>query len=115
MRSSGTSVTSLLSTTASGTASGATATNDTAVTAVPKKDGPPIGAIAGGAAGGALVLAIIVGLLVYYFCHAKKSRKGHEETISRRQSDLPAMAAAHDKDKGLYSPEGKYRVSSIAV
>ncbi|KAF2132244.1 hypothetical protein P153DRAFT_429415 [Dothidotthia symphoricarpi CBS 119687] len=47
---------------------------------------PPVAAIAGGAAGGAFVLAVIVGLLIYYVCLAKKSRKNHQETVERRLS-----------------------------
>jgi hypothetical protein len=99
---------STLSTTTTSVASAAaSATTGAAITAIPHKDGPPIAAIAGGAVGGVLVLAVIAGLLIYYCCHAKKSRKGHEETVARRQSDLPAMAVAQDT-KGFHSSEGKF-------
>jgi hypothetical protein len=111
LRASSTIVTSTIATTASGTgtasAGGATVTTEPAFTFAPKKDGPNVGAIAGGVVGGVVVLAAIIGLLVYYFCFAKRSRKGHEETLERRQSDLPGMTAAHEKPKGVYSPDGK--------
>lgn len=73
---------------------------------VPQSNGPPVGAIAGGAVGGTVALAVIAGLLIYYFCHAKKSRKGHDDTIARRESDIPAMAVAHDSTKGTYPNDG---------
>jgi hypothetical protein len=105
--SSGANVTSTLATTASGTGSAATATKETAATAVPEKKDMPVGAIAGGVVGGVVVLAVIIGFVVYYCCHAKKSRKGYENTVGHQQSDVPVMAAAYDKDKGIYSPEGQ--------
>ncbi|KAF1841501.1 uncharacterized protein K460DRAFT_168562 [Cucurbitaria berberidis CBS 394.84] len=61
-----------------------------------------VGAIAGGAAGGAFGLALIIGLVLYYCCHAKKSRKGHADTVVRRLSDLPARTA--EKDKAVPRP-----------
>jgi hypothetical protein len=94
---------------ASRTSLAASATKDAASTVVPKKDGPPVAAIAGGAAGGVFALALIVGFLIYYFCYAKKSRKGHEDAVDHRQSDLPAMAVAQEKEKGMHSPDGKHR------
>jgi hypothetical protein len=90
-----------------GTAGAGATTNDAAATVMPKKDGPNVGATAGGVVGGAFVIAVIIGLLVYFFCYAKRSRKGHEENLERRQSDLPAMTAAHEKPNGVYSPDGK--------
>ncbi|CAO2657608.1 Nn.00g037340.m01.CDS01 [Neocucurbitaria sp. VM-36] len=78
-------------------------TSDTATTATPAtliNSSEPknhVAAIAGGAAGGAFGLAVILALLIYYFCHAKKSRKGHTDTVVRRLSDLPAMTAEKDK------------------
>ncbi|KAH7078201.1 hypothetical protein FB567DRAFT_129426 [Paraphoma chrysanthemicola] len=89
-----------LSTAISSATGSPTSTRDAAVNVAPVKNGPPVAAIAGGAAGGALALAVIVGLLIYYFCHAKKSRKDHEETVIRRESDLPAMMAAQAKNPG---------------
>jgi hypothetical protein len=103
----GISTTSTTAASRTGTAGAGTATKDAAATAMPNKNGPNVGAIAGGVVGGAFVLAVIIGLLVYFFCYAKRSRKGHEETLERRQSDLPAMTAAHEKPKGVYSPDGK--------
>jgi hypothetical protein len=90
-----------------GTAGAGATTNDAAATVMPKKDGPNVGATAGGVVGGAFVIAVIIGLLVYFFCYAKRSRKGHEENLERRQSDLPVMTAAHEKPNGIYSPDGK--------
>ncbi|KAF2856586.1 hypothetical protein T440DRAFT_437420 [Plenodomus tracheiphilus IPT5] len=46
------------------------------------KDSTPVAAIAGGTAGGVLALAIITGLLIYYCCFLKKSRKAHVERIA---------------------------------
>ncbi|KAF2031270.1 hypothetical protein EK21DRAFT_88198 [Setomelanomma holmii] len=80
-----------------------------AATVSPIKSGPPVAAIAGGAAGGASVLAILIGLLIYYFCHAKKSRNGHEDTVDRRESDLPAMTSIQVKHNGHDTPPPGYR------
>lgn len=70
-----------------------TSAAQTSPAAIQHKDGPSVAAIAGGAAGGAFAIALVIGLLIYYFCHAKKSRRGHEETVVRRESDMAAMGA----------------------
>jgi hypothetical protein len=85
-----------------------TATSAAAVISVPKKE--PVAAIAGGAAGGALALAAVIGLLIYYFCHAKKSRKGHDDSVSERQSDVPDMVAAQAGLEGSKPHDGKWPV-----
>ncbi|KAH8726974.1 hypothetical protein GQ44DRAFT_825529 [Phaeosphaeriaceae sp. PMI808] len=76
------------------------------------KSGPPVAAIAGGVAGAGVGLAIIIGLLIYFICHAKKSRQGHKESLSRRQSDLSAMMAEHNKSAGTYPPDAPPGYSS---
>ncbi|KAH7406142.1 hypothetical protein DE146DRAFT_434861 [Phaeosphaeria sp. MPI-PUGE-AT-0046c] len=102
---------STLATIASGSSSSTTtpspASQASAAAALPKKDSPPTAAIAGGAAGGAFAIALAIGLLIYYCCHAKKSRKGHEETVVHRESDLPAMVSVQGKDSEMRSPDGK--------
>lgn len=80
------------------------AQTSSATASAASNDKTPVAAIAGGAAGGAFALAAIITLLVYYCCHAKKSRRGHTDTVVRRLSDLPAMMAERDK-AGL--PDGK--------
>lgn len=85
-------------------------TTSATASAVPK-DKAPVAAIAGGAAGGAFALAVIITLLVYYCCHAKKSRRGHTDTVVRRLSDLPAMMAERDK-AGLSAPDAPPGYSS---
>jgi uncharacterized protein HemX len=56
------------------------------VTSSPAPAEKPIAAIAGGAAGGGVGLAIIIGLLIYYICHAKKSRDKHKDEVEQRLS-----------------------------
>jgi hypothetical protein len=84
-----------------------TATNSAESAPAPKKE--PVAAIAGGAAGGALALAAVVALFVYYFCHAKKSRKGHDDSIAGRLPDVPDMIAAQE---GLRESKPHNRQSS---
>jgi hypothetical protein len=102
-----TSTTSTYLTTGTSTSTLATATRDVSAVTTTPKDGAPVGAIAGGAAGGALGLAAIVGLLIYLFCHAKKSRKGHHDSITGPQSDVPAMTDAQSKEGAMLSPGSK--------
>jgi hypothetical protein len=70
-------------------ASSTAAPSSTSTTSIQAEHKPPVGAIAGGAAGGAFVLAAIMGLVIYYVCFAKKSRKGYTDTMKLRQS-IPA-------------------------
>jgi hypothetical protein len=86
--------------------SAATPTSVADATATPKKE--PVAAIAGGAAGGALTLAAVVGLLIYYFCHAKKSRKGHDDSVVERHSVVPDMVAAQNDLGGFKSRDGQW-------
>jgi hypothetical protein len=99
-----TSTTSTYSTTGISTSTLATATRDASAATAAPKEGPPVGAIAGGAAGGALGVAAVVGLLIYLFCHAKKSRKGHQDSVIDPQSDVPAMMDTQSKDGAMMSP-----------
>ncbi|OAL57015.1 hypothetical protein IQ07DRAFT_25534 [Pyrenochaeta sp. DS3sAY3a] len=73
----------------------------------PPKHKTNVAAIAGGAAGGGFGLAVIVALLIYYICHAKKSRKDHTDSVVRRLSDIPAAMTEKDKgSKGHDAPPG---------
>lgn len=67
------------------------------VTASPTPAAKPIAAIAGGAAGGGVGLAIIIGLLIYYICHAKRSRQGHNDEVERRLSAKAAAKTGENK------------------
>lgn len=69
-----------------------------------------VGAIAG-AAGGAVAFCAVVGFLIYYICHAKRSRRKHRDSAAQR---VGLEDVATEKDKGIWSPESKYYTSLCA-
>lgn len=89
---------SSFTTTASVTASTTASASPSALAQTERKT--PVAAIAGGAAGGALVLVLVIGLLIYYCCHAKKSRKRHTDAVTGPTS-LPALTTGNDSDKPM--------------
>jgi uncharacterized protein HemX len=78
--------TSTASNSAASTTNASTTSIPSASAAAQAEHKPPIAAIAGGAAGGAFALAVIIGLVIYYVCFVKKSKKGLTGTVERRQS-----------------------------
>jgi hypothetical protein len=88
-------------------ASSTAAPSSTSTTSIQGEHKPPVGAVAGGAAGGAFVLATIIGLVIYYVCFAKKSRKGHTDTMELRQSIPANVTTGGDHIDRVMSSDGK--------
>lgn len=97
--------TTLSSATQTSTATDASATASTTSTSAPVQPASktPVATIVGGAVGGALVLAILAGLLIYYCCYAKKSRKNHTDAM---QPGVAPGMTEHDAIKDMYHPDG---------
>jgi hypothetical protein len=95
------------------TSASAVSTTTTSITSVPSPSASaqaehktPVAAIAGGAAGGAFALAAIIGLVIYYMCFVKKSRKGHADTLERRQS----LSATGMTETAMKSSDGEHSI-----